>query len=179
MADEPDPPRKYYTLKPREFEVVNPRVRAPDPATGKSDPGAIDVRELFKSARADPEQRVLSPGPQPVIENDVHAILRENHAHAEAAGLNRLAPKPVHRRRRAWDYFVLLMAGNLFIAVVYGLELFLGFQVQCLAAHMPEEFWNLVKYTLHHPAVFAMAGVGMVFFSGCLTWLMFGVMDDY
>jgi hypothetical protein len=188
MPDEPDPPRRFYTLKPKQFEAVNsvppPPTEAPAAETGGPQAvidGPIDVRALFKSASADPGQRLLTKpgGSTRGPENDVHAMLRENHARAEAAGLNALKPVAQRHSRRRRDYIALLVAGNVFIAFIYSAELFLGFQVQCLAARMPEEFWNLVRFVLHQPAVFALAGLGMVFYSGCLTWLMFGIMEDY
>ncbi|HVS53989.1 MAG TPA: hypothetical protein VHD62_16660 [Opitutaceae bacterium] len=186
MPDEPDPPRKFYQLKPKEFEAVNTllpraddaaRVPAPDPGPGIGDNGRITVEELFRAAQMGGP--ALAKSARPAEENEVHAILRENHAHAEAAGLNQLKPKPRRRSKRTRDYWILLIAGNLFIVTVYSVELMLGFSVQCLAAQMPSEFWNLVRYSMQNLLVFAMAGVGMMFYSAVLTWLMFAIMPDY
>lgn len=184
MSHDPDPPRKFYELKPREFERVNPPAReaqvpsSPRTAAASADPHQrIDVRELIRQGTArGPAQSVNAPANR---ENEIHAILRENLARANAAGLNEVAPPTHVFRRRKRDFMVLLVSGNLFIAVIYAAELFVGFQVHCLAAQMPGEFGNLMRYALHNPAAWAMAPVGMVFFSGCLTWLMYGIMENY
>ena len=44
--------------------------------------------------------------------NDVHALLQQNLAHANAAGLNELAAKPKRRSKRKRDYFLSLIVGN-------------------------------------------------------------------
>lgn len=184
MSDTPEPPRKFYELKPREFERVNSAPReVSEPAARAGSPAAldqsqpIDVRDLIRQGvPSGPLRSAHAPANR---ENEVHAMLRENLARADAAGLNVVAPPQHTFRRRKRDYWMLMVIGNLFIAVIYVVELLLGFQVQCLAAKMPGEFANLVRYAVHNPAVWVLAPVGMLFFSGCLTWLMFGVMDDY
>lgn len=187
MADAPDPPRKFYALKPSEFERVNAPVPAARMVYGLAAPGAatadpnapIDVRDLIRQGAG--QGTVLRRGaPAPTNEaNDVHAVLIENLARADAAGLNNVAPptRPLRRRRR--DYLMLMLGGNAFIGGLYGTELLFGFQVQCMAAQMPDEFGNLVRFALHNPASYAMGLVGMVFFTLCITWLMYGVMDNY
>lgn len=186
MPDESDPPRKHYQLKPKEFESVNhpPREGAaspgisgtPDSGPGEADHGRIDVREIFRQANR--PGKALQKNASGREENEVHAMLRENLARADAAGLNEVAPvKVFHRRKR--DFIVLLILGNGFIAVVYAIELVIGFQVQCLAARMPFEFWNLMRSAFTNPAVFALPVAGMVFFSAAVAWLMYGMMDDY
>lgn len=170
MPDEPDPPRKFYTLKPREFERVNP------PASGDA-ATPPDVAELARIAsRGDVRGRPAASAASP---NEVHAMLQLNHAADVAAGLNEPAPAPPRVRRRRRDYLLLLFAGNLFIVVIYAVEIVLGFQVQCLAARMPGEFYNLLRYAWDNPASYALTFVGIGFFSIALTWLMYGVMDDY
>jgi hypothetical protein len=183
MQDEPDPPRKFYGLKPKEFERVNaapapatPNVAA-DPGIAQAGSGPIDVKDLIRAGAG--EGPALGWHKVANRDNEVHSILRDNLARANAAGLNEVLPVTHKFRRRRRDYLVLMMGGNLFIGVVYAVEMFIGFQVQTLAAKMPNEFSNLVRYALHTPTSYAMALVGMVFFSGCLTWLMYGIMDDY
>lgn len=188
MSDASDPPRKHYQLKPREFDVVNEQLKAPSVPAAETPPaafdsgvaaasGTFDVREL---ARLGAQTGSLLSGNAPANrENDVHAMLRDNLAKANAAGLNDLAPLPRRRSRRRRDYIALLIAGNLFIAGAYTAEMFLGFQVQCIVAHMPNEFMNLVRFALANPATYILAPVGMLFYSGCLTWLMFGIMQNY
>jgi hypothetical protein len=185
MQDEPEPPRKVYGFKPRAFERTNdpppdappPPPLAPDPGIVPASEGRIDVQDLIRSATGS----VPLLGSNKVLnrDNDVHGLLRENHAHAEAAGLNRLKPQPPRRSRRTRDYLVLVVFVNLFIATLYSAEIFIGFQVQCLAAKMPQEFGNLVRYALHNPVVYAMPLFGMFTLTFAITWLMFGMMDDY
>lgn len=186
MPDEPDPPRKFYGFKPKEFENVNgvppavPEGAPPNPANlgPTPDSGRITVRDLFNQAQMGGP--LLAKDPPPAgPKNDVHAMLAENLARADALGLNDVAPPKYGHHRRRRDYIVLVITGNLFFAVIYAVEMFIGFQVQCLAARMPNEFGNLVRFALTHPASYAMGLVGMVFYTGALTWLMYGVMDDY
>lgn len=159
MPDEPDPPRKFYELKPREFEAVNAQPRHPGespPAAGAPpgpQPDAIDINDLIRSANAGGAG--LSPKAGPVVENDVHAILRDNLARAEAAGLNELAPKPRRKSRRKRDYW-LLMAGA---CAVFGTI--------------------LLTSGPRHPITFILALGGLVISTVGLTWILWFVMDDY
>ena len=155
MADEQDPPRKFYQLKPKEFELLNDPPSAFAPQARKADPAVegrpIDVREIYQQANtAGP---VLQKS-RPPIANDVHAILADNLARANAAGLNTLAPKPKRRSRRTRDYFLVMIP----------LNAFLGF-----AAVGP--YANAVTF------VYGLAG--MILFSIALTWVMFFIVDDY
>lgn len=161
MADEPDPPRKLYQLKPKAFERVNPAASAtpavpvdatPDPGPQALPPEKIDVRDLAKVAGGGAP---LLSGHAPANRaNDVHAMLRQNHAQASAAGLNDLPDRPRPPSRRKRDYWVSLLGGNLAIVVTL---LVSGF--------------NVVS------GLFALGGI--VFFSVGLTWIMWFVMDDY
>lgn len=161
MADDPDPPRKVYQLKPKEFERVNTILPgAPgSPAATPADPGPqaparekIDVRELAKLAEGGAP---LLGNNAPVNRaNDVHAMLRANLKRANAAGLNDVPERPRGPSRRKRDYWVSLLGGNLAIVVTL---LVCGF--------------NIVS------GLFAFGG--MVFFSAGLTWIMWFVMDDY
>ena len=117
MRDEPDPPRNHYQLKPREFERVNdhPGHAAPD-----SDPAVrpvrIDVHDHFQAANAaTPAARTP---PANATSNDVHGILRDNLARANAAGLNDVAPVRRHSRRKR-DYWLTFAIGN--VALIAGL----------------------------------------------------------
>lgn len=101
MPDEPDPPRKFYGFKPREFATANaPRPAAPPPAAAPlPDPGIvpvhdarIDVHDLHRAAATG--LPLLSAPPSPIRENDVHTILRANLAVADAAGLNHVTIDP-------------------------------------------------------------------------------------
>lgn len=153
MSDEPDPPRKNYQFKPREFERVNdhPGHAAPD-----SDPAIrperIDVRDHFKVADASPPPVSVSRAKD--TDNDVQAILRDNLARANAAGLNDLAPQVLRRSRRKRDYWLVLIPVDAFFTFV-----------------------------LLHPSmsgsmkIYALAG--LVMFTLGFSWVMWFVVDDY
>lgn len=155
MRDEPEPPRKTYQLKPREFERVNdhPGHAAPDsdPAVR---PARIDVRDHFQSAAAmTPPPPAGAPRAKSAA-NDVHAILRDNLARADAAGLNDFAPPSRKRSRRKRDYWLLLLTVNaLFAFVAFG------------------------PYSNPMTQLYALAG--FIMFSLGLTWVMWFVFDDY
>lgn len=120
MSDAPDPPRKHYGFKPREFESANthPPMPGRDAAPPKPDPGIvaadtspIDVRDLNRVANAG--RTPLGKGPAPNKENEIHDVLRENFAVANAAGLNEVKPNPGYvsarqRRQRRLLLVVLL-----------------------------------------------------------------------
>ena len=157
MADDSDPPRVYYQLKPREFERVN---AAPAPAASATTAAAtpdpnpaerIEVQDLYRQA--------ATPGPlltphKTGTQNEVHAILRENLDRANAAGLNTLTPKPKRRSRRTRDYLL----------VVTALDLFFGF-----AAFGPYSNVGTMAYGV----------AGIIISTLGLAWIMFFVMDDY
>lgn len=91
VPDVPDPPRKNYAFKPKEFERLNaPRPEAPD---------------------------AHSPGPStatpPPAANDVFAIQRQLREREIAAGMDELAApdRPVSRRRKR-DYWLLMFLTN-------------------------------------------------------------------
>lgn len=161
MADDPDPPRKFYQLKPKEFDVVNEHapqspppsseLAAKDSGPSEINQGRIDVRDLFKQAS--------TPGPalasQPRAKaNEVHAILAANHAHATAAGLNEVSHRPRPRSRRKRDYWLFMILLNaIFAFVAFG--------------------------PFRNPVTFVYGLAGMVLFSAGFTWVMWFVMDDY
>lgn len=153
MRDEPDPPRKHYQFKPREFERVNdhPGHAAPDsdPAVR---PARIDVHDHFKAANA--SAPISRRREAKAAENDVHGILRDNVDRANAAGLNDLTPKVRRRSRRKRDYWLLLLTINAFFVFV-----------------------GLGPYSNPTTQIYALAG--FVMFTLGLTWVMWFVMDDY
>jgi hypothetical protein len=155
MVDEPDPPRKHYQLKPKEFELLNDPPSAFTPQGHKPDPQIegqpIDVREIYQQAQ--------TPGPvlqksRVPMANDVHAILAENLARANAAGLNTLKPKPKRRSRRTRDYFLMIVPLNAFF----------GF-----AAFGPYA----------NPVTFVYGIGGMALSTVAVTWVMFFIVEDY
>ena len=121
MPDDPDPPRKFYQLKPKEYEVVNDRVRpppadapglpTPDPGPTAADTGRIDVRDLFKQANT--PGRILASGQRPTGANEVHAVLRDQYAREQALGLYELGPlDDAKRRRRIRNYWIAVVVIN-------------------------------------------------------------------
>jgi hypothetical protein len=189
MPDESDPPRKFYQLKPKEFDRVNAApAPPPDPAASASAhpraaaiPDAvgqrIDARDLSRQAMGTaPLLGVNAPVNRP---NEVHDMLRENLAVEGAAGLHDLKPLGPKRSRRRRDFWMLTIGTNAVIAIVYAAQMFVGFQVMCLAANMPAEFGNLVRFAISNPATYILAVAAMIFFTVAWAWLLFGVMDDY
>lgn len=122
MPDAPDPPRKFYKFKAAEFESVNDVRRdsplheaqpLPDPGIVASAQARIDVRDLARTAAIPTAKSQPAPA---APANDVHAMLRENLARANAAGVNRIAATPRRRSRRQRDYFIALALGNAVLA---------------------------------------------------------------
>lgn len=160
MSDEIDPPRKFYALKPTEFERLNAPAPAPAetsaeeraPAPAAPPPSRIDVREIARAATAGtPLLGVNAPANR---SNDVHAMLRENLARADAAGLNDLAPRPKRASRRTRDYLLLLIPVDAFFA-----------------------WWAFGPHANAMTFIYGIAGLAM--FTAGLTWVMWFVMDDY
>lgn len=117
----PDPARQVYRLKPKPFERVNaaPAQQSADlgadPGVLPSAAGPIDVHDLIREAVRTPS--AASEGKATLdTTNEIHALLRENVRHAEAAGLHAL-PRPGRRRsRRRRDYVLAMIFGNLVLA---------------------------------------------------------------
>lgn len=123
MPDAQDPPRKRYTFKPTEFENVNgvrrdsPQHEAqptPDPGVVPNEKVRIDVRDLTRAAAI--PTATARPAPRQG-DNEVHAMLRENVARANAAGLNDVALPSKRISRRTRDYVIALILGNAFLVV--------------------------------------------------------------
>ena len=104
MADDPDPPRKFYEFKPREFEVVNPRANEAQPTA------PINVKDLLRQAGSSKPGGVAPADLTP--KNEVHTILQENVANNQAKGLEELTPLPPRKSRRKREFFTLLIIGN-------------------------------------------------------------------
>lgn len=158
VPDDPDPPRKFYQLKPTAFERLNP-----GPSSGGAEPmpansvepatnGPIDVRDLARQAAG----KGPLPGTHPPANrpNDVHQMLRENLAQANNAGLNEVAPRPRQPSRRKRDYWLLVVTVNLFFL-----------------------FWAIGPFS--NPISMIYGFSGSILFTCGFTWVMFGVMDDY
>jgi hypothetical protein len=162
MADESDPPRKFYQFKPKEFEVVNDRV-APLPAPDSGGPpdagpteinaGRIDVRDLFKQANASGPRRPAELRREDGL-NDVQLMMRESAAREQKAVPSLLTPQIRRSSKRKRDYWLALFAGYALIAlavVLFGPNVItLGF-----------------------------AAGGVILLTIGLTWIMWFVLDDY
>jgi hypothetical protein len=162
MPDASDPPRKLYQLKPKEFERVNVVPQSQETAAPRADAGPgnlgdvsnhrIDVRDLNRvAAGTAPLLGVNGPVNR---DNEVHGMLRDNLAQADAAGLNTLAPKPKRRSRRKRDFWLLLIPVDLFL-------LFMAFG----------------PHTTVITFVYGIGGLGL--YTAALTWVMWFVIDDY
>ena len=120
MQDPPDPPRKVYGFKPREFERANtvppaapdtPPI-APDPGIVASDSGKIDVRDLIRTGAGGGSP--LSANKVENRANEVHDILRANYQRDVAAGHYDLGVlDDSKRRRRIRNYWLALAAFDL------------------------------------------------------------------
>lgn len=119
MEDPPDPPRRNYELKPREFDHLNAPNRAPEKST----------------------------------EHDIYAMLQQNRAAEQKAGINEVEIKEVKSRRRR-DYWVLMTVG-------------LGF------------FGTVGWIGRDSPYVYVFAYSGAVLVAVGLTWIMWFIMGDY
>ncbi len=118
MADDPEPPRKFYQLKPKDFERVNrvpgasvaPVVPAPDagPAPIDDRHRRIDVRELIRQGAAGaPLLSANQPANRP---NEVHGVLKDKFEHDRAHGLFHVEPgDDKERRQRIRNYWLLLV----------------------------------------------------------------------
>jgi len=157
-ADEPDPPRKFYDFKPREFERVNAPANEPHrpapparPAAAPDPARPITVREIIAQANAGAPPAANAGV---AAENDVHGILQHNLRRANAAGLNKLELRPPRPSRRKRDYLAAMTAGNVF-------------------------FLSIALIGHGSPILFVcgLSGAGM--FSAGVTWIMWGVMDRY
>lgn len=167
MPDDSDPPRKFYELKPRDFERANP-ARSGDEHTNPLRPdvqrdlppkaGAplkpIDVRELNKIASV--PGPVLTKRPHTVAQNDVQAALKENFDRQDQSGVFKLQDRPRRKSRRKRDYLMLMLVCNVALGVNAYYALHVG---------------NVVGF------VSSVAGMGML--SACFTWVMWFIMDDY
>jgi hypothetical protein len=102
VPDEPDPPRKTYGFKPREFKRDN---------VPAAEAGAMPTaRELAKVATEGvPPQKTERRGPKTDDPNDVYATLQLNRAAEQGSGGDELKTAPKFNYRRKRDYWLLLL----------------------------------------------------------------------
>lgn len=163
MQDEPDPPRKVYGFKPREFDHANttpPATAADttqpaaDPGITPADPGKIDINDLIRAGAGTGRQL----GSNAVVNrpNEVHGILKENLKHDLAAGHYDLGVlDDSKRRRRIRNYWIAMAAINIPLGSF--------------------AFW--IGHEAAIPFVCAIAG--MAFVSTRLTWETFFLRTHY
>lgn len=164
MSDEPEPPRKVYGFKEREFERANPapapraqsvpNTPAPDPGVVATDSGKIDVRELIRTGAGRGPQ--LGHNAVANRANEVHDVLRTNYQRDAAAGHYELGPlDDSKRRRRIRNYWLTLAA----------IDLPLGAYA----------YW--IGHTAALPFVCSIAGIAMI--TATLTWKTFFLRTHY
>jgi predicted phage tail protein len=106
MPDEPDPPRKVYGFKERDFKREN------TPATGgEAMPTAKDLAKLAGHHHNPGQRTGRAKADDP---NDVYKVLEQNRQAADEHGLNEVEIKKVKSRRKR-DFWLILVGGNLAI----------------------------------------------------------------
>ncbi len=166
MHDEPDPPRKVYGFKSREFERSNPvspaapaapPATAPDPGISATNSGKIDVNGLIRAGAGTGSQ--LGSNQAAPRENEIHGILRENLQRDIAAGAYDLGVlDDSKRRRRVRNYWIAIV---LFDAPLAAFAVWIGHGSQ--AAVIP---W-----------VCAISAIAL--FTSYLTWQTFFLRTHY
>jgi hypothetical protein len=165
MPDDPlDPPRKFYGLKPREFDAVNDpahlpstgdtRPTAPDPGIAPAvDAQPITVHALNRAAAG--EHAALGVNGPVNRANEVHDLLELNRRRAKASGAFELTPLPPRRSKRKRDFWLMVLVVNIFCV---------GFTAAV------SRFSPIVM----------LYGFGCgCFFTAALAWIMWVVMDNY
>lgn len=162
MSDEPDPPRKMYGFKPREFERANParseaptpEASAPDPGIAAADDGKINVHDLIRAGAG--AGRQLGSNAVANRANEVHDVLKANYQRDVAAGHYDLGVLDDSKRRRR--------IRNFWIAVIVFDTPFALFA-----------FW--IGHTNPIPFVCAIAAIAI--FTSTLTWKTFFLRTHY
>jgi hypothetical protein len=179
----PDPegpwtPLERHPLKSHLFS----QERTFDRANTNSGP-PIDLLDIVAAAQVPkppPGVRVAPAPAKPVsAEHDVSSLLQFNHEVEKRNGLFKLVPMLARKSRRRRDYFVLLFGIGGLIFVVLLCEAVLAVSLQTMAARMPEQFWPILTQVLFHSPILAFGFASWVFYAAALTWLMFGLMEDY
>ncbi len=140
-----DPPPKVYGFKEREFKRDNAPTTPPPPSAKEH---AIMSGHLARKPQASSGGANRTADP-----NDVYAVLQHNRAVENKAGLNEVQIREIKSRRKR-EYWLTLVAGNLFIVGVVTLSGFNPFSL-----------------------IYGLAGI--VMFSIGLTWIMWQIMAKY
>jgi hypothetical protein len=155
VPDEPDPPRKHYGFKEREFKRDNVTTPGEAPMPTARDL-AMSAGNHHKPAPRHPAPKAdqSAVGPAKADDpNDVYAVLQANRQAARKHGLNEVEIKEI-KSRRAREFWLLLVGGNL--AILGGVYL---------------SGINVIT------VIFGLAG--LIIFSLGLSWVMWQVMDRY
>jgi hypothetical protein len=166
------PPPPTVTFKVPDYERAN---RAATPP--------INLKDLIAAANrplaAPPGGTAPAPPAPTSAEHDVNSLLRFNYEIDRKRGHFKLPPLPARRSRRTRDYLVLLFGIGVLIFTVLGFEAVLAVSLQVMAAQMPDQFWPILNMVLFHSPIMAWGLAAFFFYWVALTWLMFGLMDDY
>lgn len=106
VPDEPDPPRKVYSFKEREFKRDNAPVSETPPA-----PTAKELAKLAGHHHDPGPRRAQAKADDP---NDVLRVLNQNRTAEQEHHLDDIEIKRVKSRRQR-EFWLLLVGGNLFI----------------------------------------------------------------
>jgi len=147
----PDPPRKNYDFKEREFKRDNP--------VGSAVPPMPTTKEL--AMMAGPAAPKVPPGPatlnggvnREADPNDVYTLLRHNRAVEQRGGLDEVEIKRVRSRRKR-DFWVIVVPTDILLV------------------------W-LTWVGRDNPVQFVVGLAGLVLVTVGLAWIMFQVMDRY
>lgn len=108
--DQPDPPRKFYEFKDREFKRDNV------PASGA--PPLPTAKELAMMAGpVVPSGTAATAGAKPGDPNDVYVALEQNRAVEKQAGRDDIEIRQV-KSRRTRDYWLLLVSSELLLGLI-------------------------------------------------------------
>lgn len=160
MADEDGAPRRKFRFKPASFDAVNAGVPAPgtgdtphpDPGPTAPEAGPVDLRGILREAN----RGVPVAGSARGGDNEIRAVLREQHDREREAGLFATGPlDDPARRRRLRRYWLLMAAINLPAAAV------------------------AVLAGPGNPFPFILAISGIACFSASLTWRTFWLRTWY
>ncbi|MDI1251027.1 MAG: hypothetical protein PSV13_19350 [Lacunisphaera sp.] len=108
--DQPDPPRKFYEFKDREFKRDNQPAGATPPL-----PTAKELAMM--AGPAAPAAGRAKPGPKTDDPNDVYVALQQNRALEKQAGRDELEIRQV-KSRRTRDYWLLLVSSELLLGLI-------------------------------------------------------------
>ena len=108
--DQPDPPRKFYEFKDREFKRDNQPAGAAPPLPTAKELAMMAGPTAPAAARA-------KPGPKTDDPNDVYVALQQNRALESQAGRDELEIRQV-KSRRTRDYWLLLVSSELLLGLI-------------------------------------------------------------